>query len=215
MMSNKLNHYYLNAMGIDVWLQRHPEHTCEKQLVALAKEVASCTRCPLYHTRKQTVFSRGHSKAKLMIIGEAPGVHDDEQGLPFVGPAGDLLNHMIKSIGMTEEDVYIVNILKCRPPNPRDPEPNEVAPCSHYLTRQIELIQPHLILAVGCFAGQFLMNKLLPLETMRNSVHNYSQIPFIVTYHPVYLLSNPVDKKKAYYDLLAVKRFFMEKNSSF
>lgn len=212
-MSDALNHYYLQAMGIDLWVLRQPPPpSCEHDLSQLAKEVAACTLCPLHKTRTQTVFFRGSSKAKLMIIGEAPGFYEDQQGFPFVGKAGSLLNQMLKGIEMIEEDVYIANVLKCRPPNNRDPQVEEIAQCSSYLARQIELVQPHLILALGRFAGQFLLNKPLPLKQLRHTVHYYNNIPFIVSYHPAYLLRNPADKKKAYLDLLAVKKLLVGTN---
>lgn len=211
-MSNALNRYYLQAMGIDLWELRQSHSSCEQDLSALAKEVAACTRCSLHKTRTQTVFFRGSAKAKLMIIGEAPGFYEDKQGFPFVGKAGSLLNQMLQGIEIIEEEVYIANVLKCRPPNNRDPQLDEIVQCSPYLARQIELIQPHLILALGRFAGQFLLNKPLPLKHLRNTLHHYNNIPFMVTYHPAYLLRNPADKKKAYLDLLTVKKFLAEKN---
>ncbi|CDZ79170.1 uracil-DNA glycosylase, family 4 [Legionella massiliensis] len=211
-MSEPLSRYYLQTMGIDSWVVRQPgSSVCENPLDDLAQEVAACQRCPLHKTRSQTVFSRGSSQAKLMIIGEAPGFYEDQQGLPFVGKAGSLLNQMIQSIGMTEEDVYIANVLKCRPPNNRDPAVEEIVKCSDYLTRQITLIKPDLILALGRFAGQFLVSKPLPLNQLRKTIHRYNDTPFIVSYHPAYLLRNPSDKKKAYIDLLAVKKYLMEK----
>ncbi|AWN74993.1 uracil-DNA glycosylase [Legionella anisa] len=212
-MSDALSRYYLQVMGIELWELRQPHSSCEQDLSALAKEVAACTRCSLHKTRTQTVFFRGSTKAKLMIIGEAPGFYEDKQGLPFVGKAGSLLNQMLQSIEIVEEDVYIANVLKCRPPNNRDPQLDEIAQCSSYLSRQIELIQPHLILALGRFAGQFLLNKPLPLKQLRNTLHHYNNIPFMVSYHPAYLLRNPADKKKAYLDLLAAKKLLVEKNS--
>ncbi|KTD31349.1 uracil-DNA glycosylase [Legionella israelensis] len=206
-MSEALTHYYLQAMGIDVWMERQPVLSCEKHLSALATEVASCTRCSLHKARRQTVFSRGNPKAKLMIIGEAPGFYEDQQGKPFVGKAGILLNKMLQSIGMTEDDFYIANVLKCRPPNNRDPDMEEISQCSPFLICQIQLVKPRLILALGRFAGQFLLDKPLPLKQLRNHLHHYEEIPFMVSYHPAYLLRNPADKKKAYIDLLAVKDF--------
>jgi uracil-DNA glycosylase family 4 len=182
----------------------------EAQLRALSNEVASCTRCILHKTRTQTVFFRGSLHAKLMIIGEAPGFYEDQQGLPFVGKAGNLLNQMMHSVELFEQDFYIANVLKCRPPNNRDPKAEEIGECSSYLTRQIELLKPNLILALGRFAAQFLLNKPLPLKQLRNVVHYYKNIPFIVSYHPAYLLRNPVDKKKTYLDLLVVKNFLLE-----
>ncbi|CEK10904.1 uracil-DNA glycosylase [Legionella hackeliae] len=212
-MSHALNHYYLQTMGIDVWVSREEEATssCEKQLSRLARNVASCSRCPLHKTRTQTVFARGNPLAKLMIIGEAPGFYEDKQGLPFVGKAGMLLNQMLQSIGFTEEDVYIANVLKCRPPDNRDPRPDEIVHCSSYLAKQIQIINPHLVLALGRFAGQFLANKSAPLNQLRQTVHSYNNLPFMVSYHPAYLLRNPTDKKKAYADLLTVKKFLAER----
>ncbi|MDR3503385.1 MAG: uracil-DNA glycosylase [Legionella sp.] len=184
--------------------------SCEALLSALANEVAGCTRCPLHKTRKQTVFFRGSPQAKLMIIGEAPGFYEDQQGKPFVGKAGGLLNQMMHSVNLFENDFYIANVLKCRPPNNRDPQLEEIVQCRNYLEQQIELIQPDLILALGRFAGQFLLNKPVALNQLRNKIHYYKKIPFMVSYHPAYLLRRPVDKKKTYADLLAVRKFLEE-----
>ena len=204
--------YYLQTMGIDQWVIRKASASCENPLKELTEKVASCQACSLHKTRTQTVFSRGNAQAKLMIIGEAPGFYEDQQGLPFVGKAGSLLNQMLKSIGLEEKDVYIANVLKCRPPNNRDPAPEEIKHCSGYLEQQIDLIAPSLLLALGRFAGQFLANKLDSLSQLRLSVHQYRNIPFKVSYHPAYLLRNPKDKKLAYADLLAVKQLLIEKS---
>ncbi|MGQ3887444.1 uracil-DNA glycosylase [Legionella sp. CNM-1927-20] len=203
-MAKKDHLYYLQQMGVDVWTPRQT-HICSNKLIDLASTVANCTKCPLYQNRTNTVFSRGNSSAKLMIIGEAPGFNEDKQGLPFVGRAGALLNQMLNSIGLTEDDVYIANVIKCRPPENRDPRPEEILQCSGYLVQQIELVAPKLLLALGRFAGQFLLNEIQALNRMRGVVHSYKKIPFIVTYHPAYLLRKPSDKKKAYQDLLCVK----------
>ncbi|KTD11416.1 uracil-DNA glycosylase [Legionella jamestowniensis] len=211
-MSHALHQYYLQAMGIDVWVSREKKSSCEKNLSQLANEVASCSRCVLHNTRTQTVFARGNPLAKLMIIGEAPGFYEDKQGLPFVGKAGMLLNQMLKSVGLTEQDVYIANVLKCRPPDNRDPKPEEIVHCSGYLAEQIQLVNPLLLLALGRFSGQFLANKIAPLNQLRQKFHSYNNIPFLVSYHPAYLLRNPFDKKKAYVDLLTVKKFLTEKS---
>ncbi|MBA3536400.1 MAG: uracil-DNA glycosylase [Tatlockia sp.] len=211
-MSKPLTHYYLQTMGIDHWIVRKVNPPSNNSLAKLEQEVASCIRCPLHKTRSQTVFSRGNSQAKLMIIGEAPGFYEDKQGLPFVGKAGNLLNQMLKSIGLEEADVYIANVIKCRPPNNRDPATEEISQCSGYLAQQIDLIAPELILALGRFAGQFLLNKPLPLNKLRKNIHQYRNIPFIVSYHPAYLLRKPIDKKIAYTDLLDVKKFLMDKS---
>ncbi len=210
-MSKTLAQYYLQTMGIDTWIVRGINSTAETTLASLEKEVAACIRCPLHKSRSQTVFARGNHQAKLMIIGEAPGFYEDKQGLPFVGKAGSLLMQMLKSIGLSDEEVYIANVLKCRPPNNRDPVAEEISQCSGYLNQQIQLIQPKLILALGRFAAQFLLNKQLPLNQLRNKFYQYQQIPFIVSYHPAYLLRNPADKKKAYADLMSAQQFLSEK----
>lgn len=205
-MSTHLNHYYLQQMGIEPWIVRDDNTGCAKQLTQLMTAVASCRRCALANTRTNTVFSRGNPAAKLMIIGEAPGFYEDKQGKPFVGKAGMLLDRMVKSIGLDEQQVYIANVLKCRPPDNRDPLPEEINHCRDYLVRQIELVAPALLLALGRFAGQFLMGKTTPLNQLRAKLHYYQQIPFLVTYHPAYLLRNPKDKKQAFSDLLLVKQ---------
>lgn len=174
----------------------------------LQRQVASCTRCDLHRTRTQTVFGVGHRQADWLIIGEAPGAEEDKRGEPFVGRAGQLLDAMLMAVGLDRSRAYIANILKCRPPNNRDPQPNEVACCEPYLQRQIALLQPKLILAVGRIAAQNLLKTDLPLGRLRGRAHRYgaAQIPVIVTYHPAYLLRSPADKRKAWEDLqLAVR----------
>lgn len=172
-------------------------------LDSVREKAAACTMCALHETRTHSVFGVGNTSAKLMIIGEAPGFHEDQQGEPFVGRAGQLLNNMLHSIGLAREEVYIANILKCRPPNNRDPLPAEVALCTNYLNQQIELIQPKLLLAVGRIAAHYLLQTKESLESLRQKVHQYSdkQTPLVITYHPAYLLRSPIDKKKAYLDL--------------
>ena len=204
-MSHDLRQYYLQQMGIETWALR-ARRTYKQDLSQLATEVSTCVRCPLHKTRTQTVFARGNVNAQLMIIGEAPGFYEDQQGLPFVGKAGQLLNKMLSSIGLSENDVYIANVLKCRPANNRDPAPEEISECYGYLSQQIALVAPKLILAVGRFAGQFLLNATYPLSNMRNQIHTYQGTPVLVSYHPAYLLRNLADKKNAYKDLLVVKR---------
>lgn len=201
----ELHPYYLQQMGIDVWVKRQQKAPdCSQTLDLLAQKVASCTLCALHKNRTQTVFARGNPKARLMIIGEAPGFYEDKKGLPFVGKAGALLDNMLKSVGYGEDQVYIANVIKCRPPDNRDPDAEEIAACSPYLTEQIQQIRPVLILALGRFAGQFIMKKKIPMHHMRQHIHYYEQTPCLVTYHPAYLLRNPVDKKKAYEDLVKV-----------
>ena len=222
---------YLTTMGITIWadqsaqdmvvpeasVQDHPTspgHADKSSLdvnslgwTELAKQVSSCTACQLHSGRTQAVFGVGNQQADLMFVGEAPGADEDRQGEPFVGRAGQLLNEMLKAIGLQRQTVYIANILKCRPPNNRDPKPEEAQQCVPYLYRQIELIQPKLIVAVGRIAAQRLLNTDAALSKLRNKVHVLpeTQTPFIVTYHPAYLLRSPLEKRKAWQDLLFVK----------
>jgi DNA polymerase len=170
-------------------------------LQALANEVAACVKCPLHSSRTQTVFGVGSAGAQWMFVGEAPGVQEDLQGEPFVGRAGQLLNAMLAAMGLKREQVYIANVLKCRPPNNRDPQPHEVECCEPYLLRQIELINPRIILALGRHAAHSLLKSDLPLAKLRGRRLTYHGIPLVVTYHPAYLLRNPVDKRKAWDDL--------------
>lgn len=203
-----LKQYYLEIMEIDQWIVREKKSiNAEDPLIRLARDVAQCIRCPLHQSRTNTVFSRGNPQAKFMIIGEAPGFYEDKQGLPFVGKAGALLNQMLFSIGFDESMVYIANVIKCRPPNNRDPHQEEVNQCKHYLNSQIELIKPQVILGLGRFAAHFLINKALPMRQAREKIYDYQGIPCMITYHPAYLLRNPKDKKKAYTDLLRIQRF--------
>lgn len=204
MTKQNLRQYYLQQMGIDTWVSRAPKGF-KTSLQTLALDVENCTKCPLHESRTHTVFARGNPNARLMIIGEAPGFHEDKQGLPFVGKAGALLNKMLQSIGLAESDVYIVNVLKCRPPGNRDPRLHEIDTCSGYLAQQIALVNPDLLLAVGRFAGQYLLKETRSLSSMRNKRHIYQGKPVLVSYHPAYLLRNPKDKKKAYADFLTIK----------
>lgn len=169
----------------------------------LQHRVAECTLCDeLVTNRTQTVFGVGNQQAQLMVIGEAPGADEDRQGEPFVGRAGQLLNAMLAAIGLPREQVYIANILKCRPPNNRDPKPEEAAACSAFLQRQIALIQPKVILVVGRIAAQNLLHTDAPLGKLRGRLHHLeSGVPVVVTYHPAYLLRSPQEKRKAWIDL--------------
>lgn len=169
----------------------------------LRAAVQSCTRCALAKTRTQAVFGAGDVQARWMIIGEAPGADEDRSGEPFVGRAGQLLNNMLAAIGLPRESVYIANVLKCRPPNNRDPKVDEAANCRGYLERQIELVNPTLILVVGRIAAQNLLHTDAPLARLRGKQHRapVSDTPVVVTYHPAYLLRQPADKRKAWEDL--------------
>lgn len=174
---------------------------------ALQQRVSSCQACGLAQSRTQTVFGVGNQNADLLVIGEAPGADEDAQGEPFVGRAGQLLNAMLQAIGLKRETVYIANILKCRPPNNRDPAPEEVAACEGYLRRQIELLQPKVILCVGRIAAHNLLKTEEALGRLRGQQLSYGEqrIPVVVTYHPSYLLRTPQDKAKAWQDLLRLK----------
>jgi DNA polymerase len=173
---------------------------------ALENEVRACTRCGLHATRTQTVFGVGNRRAQWMFVGEAPGADEDAQGEPFVGRAGQLLNAMLAALGLKREEVYIANVLKCRPPNNRDPQADEVEHCEPYLVRQIELIRPRLIVALGRHAAHSLLKTDLALARLRNQRHSYHDIPLVVTYHPAYLLRTPSDKRKAWEDLCRARR---------
>lgn len=181
----------------------------------LRRRVAACTACSLAATRTQTVFGVGDVKARWLIIGEAPGSEEDRRGEPFVGRAGLLLNSMLRALGLAREQVFIANILKCRPPDNRDPKPEEARSCAGFLHRQIELVQPALLLAVGRIAAQNLLGTDQPLGRLRQIVHRFgpAQLPLLVTYHPAYLLRSPGEKRKAWEDLKLAKRV-MERGGS-
>jgi DNA polymerase len=173
----------------------------------LKSRVAGCTDCPLHATRKKTVFGVGDENADWLFVGEGPGADEDAQGEPFVGQAGKLLDNMLAAIGLRRgANVYIANILKCRPPGNRNPEPHEALQCEPYLHRQIELIRPKLIIALGKVAAANLLASEASVASMRGKIHRYRGIPLIVTYHPAYLLRNLTDKAKAWEDLLFAVR---------
>lgn len=168
----------------------------------LAETVAACQACGLCQSRRHTVFGVGDRQADWLVVGEAPGEMEDLQGEPFVGPAGQLLDNMLRAIGLgRHENVYIANVLKCRPPGNRNPEPAEVAQCEPYLRRQVALLQPKIILAMGRFAVQSLLGSTEPIGKLRGQIHHYAGVPVVVTYHPAYLLRNLPDKAKAWADL--------------
>jgi DNA polymerase len=169
----------------------------------LRAEVSACVRCSLARTRTQTVFGVGNLQAELLVVGEAPGADEDRQGEPFVGRAGQLLNAMLRALGAPRETVYIANILKCRPPGNRDPSPEEVSCCLPFLQRQIELLAPRMMLAVGRIAAQNLLATDTPIGKLRGRLHEFGpgRTPLVVTYHPAYLLRSPGEKRKAWSDL--------------
>ena len=216
---------YLDALGVDVYVRRSlpatvaasaqpvpaiaPVATADQPEAQLDWEplramVAGCTRCSLCETRTQTVFGVGNPRARWMFIGEAPGADEDRQGEPFVGRAGQLLTSMLRALGFARDDVYIANVLKCRPPGNRDPRPEEAVQCRGYLERQIELVSPALIVAVGRIAAQNLLATDTALARLRGKVHALGSRgwPLVVTYHPAYLLRSPGEKRKVWQDLL-------------
>ena len=184
---------------------------------ALRQAVADCRACSLCQSRKQTVFGTGHPQAQWLLVGEAPGEQEDEQGEPFVGAAGQLLDRMLAALGLTraadgpqrpEQRVYIANTLKCRPPRNRNPGAEELASCEPFLVRQVELLRPRLILALGRFAVQALLRSEEPIGKLRGRVHHYESVPVIVSYHPAYLLRSPHEKAKSWEDLCLAASVF-------
>jgi DNA polymerase len=221
----------LEEMGIDVWSLRDktgvtstPQNNekleekaalqslsvdseSDTKWLSLQQDVQSCQACKLSQSRTQTVFGTGNSHADLLLIGEAPGAEEDRQGLPFVGKAGKLLDAMLYAINLNREQVFICNVLKCRPPNNRDPQPDEVEACASFLTAQIETIKPRVIMALGRFAAHRLLETDLPVYKMRENknVLPGTEIPVVVTYHPASLLRNPEQKAESWLDLCKVK----------
>ena len=219
-MNNSLRDKYLEAMGVQQWVARDSGDASQPDDTGfvsgsmapgdalpgwqeLEVQVAACTKCALHESRTQTVFGVGSKNADWLIIGEAPGADEDEQGEPFVGRAGQLLNEMLFAIGFQRCEVYIANILKCRPPANRDPSADEVACCQGYLDQQIALLSPRLILAVGGVAAHNLLQTTTQVGRLRGMVHTYGErkTPVIVTYHPAYLLRSPREKCKVWSDL--------------
>jgi uracil-DNA glycosylase len=219
-------HAVLRAMGLQVWgpaAEELPSMASSPAVTAavvtdaaaldwpaLREAVAACTACPLCQSRRQTVFGVGSARAHWMVIGEAPGEDEDRQGEPFVGRSGQLLDRMLAALRLTRADeagvdparqVFIANTLKCRPPGNRNPAPEELAACEPFLQRQIELLQPRIILAMGRFAVQALLRTDAPVGKLRGRVHAYQGVPLVVTYHPAYLLRNLPDKARAWDDL--------------
>ncbi len=177
----------------------------------LTHAILQCTACPLHLTRTQAVPGVGDRNADWLVVGEAPGAEEDAKGEPFVGQAGRLLDAMLAAIDLARgENVYIANVLKCRPPGNRNPAPEEVAACLPYLMRQIELLRPKITFAVGRFAAQALLDTDEPIGRLRGRVHRYHGIPVVVSYHPAYLLRNPADKAKAWEDLCLARRVAAE-----
>jgi DNA polymerase len=175
-------------------------------LQLIRDEIGDCTRCALHTGRNKLVFGDGDAAARLMFVGEGPGADEDAQGLPFVGRAGQLLNNMIAAMGLKREQVYIANVVKCRPPGNRTPEPDEANTCSQFLFRQIDVVRPQVLVALGATAATYLLGTRQPLAGLRGRVHAYRGAQLIVTYHPAYLLRDPRQKKEAWADLQIAMR---------
>ena len=221
---------YLEEIGITVWLERKLvdketadfnlksiseknksfETELDKNLDRLSRQIETCTLCELHKFRTKTVFGIGNKNADWLVIGEAPGADEDLRGEPFVGRAGKLLNAMLLSMGLQRKEVFIANILKCRPPKNRDPKSDEVKVCENYLRQQIELIKPRIILALGRIAAQNLLKSTTPIGKMRGNSYLYpdSDLPVVVTYHPAYLLRSPSEKRKVWEDLKFAQNIF-------
>lgn len=200
------------STGIEEFFFASPEGNAAKgtaspdALAALKKEVLGCQECDLCRTRTNVVFGAGNPKAKLMFVGEAPGQEEDKQGLPFVGRAGQLLTKIIEAMGLKRQDVYIANILKCRPPNNRPPLPAEILACRDNVKRQVEIIKPRVICTLGKFASQTLLAKETPISALRGNFYEYNGIKVMPTFHPAYLLRNPEDKRLVWQDMKKVMK---------
>ena len=181
-----------------------------QSLAEIAAEIKDCRRCPLHRTRNHIVLGEGPEKARLMLVGEAPGREEDLEGRPFVGRAGKLLDQMLKAIGILRAEVYITNVVKCRPPGNRNPEPEEIEACLPYLAKQIKVISPKIICTLGLIAAQAVLGKNEPLSRLRGRVHEVSGIKVVVTYHPAFLLRFPANKRLAFEDLKLLKRLYDE-----
>ena len=205
---------YLDAIGIDVWLPRgeadaelevpaveQPAAAVNLDWDTLQETVSRCTGCSLHQSRTQTVFGVGNRDADWMLIGEAPGAEEDRRGEPFVGRSGQLLDQMLAAIGQSRDSVFITNIIKCRPPNNRDPQAGEASACRGYLERQIEIVNPKIIIAVGKISAQNLLGTDSPVGRLRGKRHSFGDVPLVVTYHPAYLLRSPSQKRKSWDDL--------------
>lgn len=170
-------------------------------MLQIVEDIGDCKRCPLHKGRNSIVFGQGDPNTRLMFVGEGPGADEDEQGLPFVGRAGQLLNNMISAMGLKREETYICNVVKCRPPGNRTPEPEEANTCSPFLFRQIDVVRPQVIVALGATAATYLLGRRQPLAGLRGRVHAFRGLSLIVTYHPAFLLRDPRQKKEAWADL--------------
>lgn len=182
----------------------------DESLESIRGFIGECTRCKLSKGRKNIVFGQGNPKAALMFVGEAPGADEDEQGLAFVGRAGQLLTKIIEAMGLTRDDVFIANVIKCRPPQNRNPEPDEITACQPFLERQIESIRPRVLVGLGKFGGQWLLKTAEPISRIRGRLGDYKGIKVMPTYHPAFLLRNPAAKKEVWEDMKAVRAILNE-----
>ncbi len=198
--------------------ERESQVTESQPAISLAdirEELGECTRCKLHSGRIQIVFGTGDPNADLMFVGEAPGADEDRQGEPFVGKAGQLLTKIIAAIDLSRDQVYIANILKCRPPNNRDPQPDEVASCEPFLFKQIDSIQPMMIVALGKYAAQTLLRSTVPISRLRGRFFSYHGVPLMPTFHPAYLLHNPGGKREVWEDMQKVRDTLKERGSRY
>ena len=190
--------------------QPSPTGSSAARLEVLSNEASGCVKCRLSEGRTQVVFGRGGADAELVVVGEAPGREEDRTGLPFVGPAGKLLDLLLLSVGIERGSAYICNVLKCRPPNNRDPMADEVSTCAPYLHAQLDAIQPRVLLGVGKFAAQWLSGREHSIGRLRGTVHEYRGIPVVATYHPAYLLRSPHATRKTWQDLQLMRQVLDE-----
>ena len=226
---------HLDAIGIPVWVRRFAPRavgpteaaqasqgtgtasvSAAQALETIDADVRACHRCDLHRTRTNTVFGVGRPGAPCMFIGEAPGAEEDARGEPFVGRAGKLLDAMLAAIGLARGDVYIANIVKCRPPRNRDPQASEIAACSGYLRRQIEAVSPRLLVAAGRVAAQSLLHTTKPIGHLRGRMYRYGEdrLPVVVMYHPAYFLRSPLEKRKAWEDLVRLRSMLSDEVAS-
>ena len=189
------------SQSVNITPVSHSELSTVGGLEEIQKNLGDCTRCGLHKDRKNIVFGVGNPKADLVIVGEAPGRDEDIKGEPFVGRAGKLLTDIIAAIGLSRDDVYICNVIKCRPPNNRPPQPDEIETCSPYMEAQIRSISPAMICTLGKFAAQTLLKTQVPISQLRGNFHEYQGVPLMPTYHPAYLLRNPSAKKDVWEDM--------------
>ncbi len=204
-LANSLRQHlsYQALMGLE-WLPCQPITSIQdlpETLEQIGADLGECTRCQLHSNRTHIVFGEGNPAARVVLVGEGPGQEEDRLGRPFVGPAGRLLDRIIAAMGWRRTEVYICNVIKCRPPRNRDPQPDEIESCGSFLRRQLEAIRPQAILALGSFATQFLLSTQQPISRLRNRVHHFQGIPLVPTYHPAYLLRNPLQKRRVWEDV--------------